>query len=320
MVVYIDLIFLMNLVIDGSLLWVTAWMRKLKVKKWRAAAAAVIGALYVLMMFLPQLSFLYTFLTKFLFSVIMLWVAFGFGSLQNYLRNMGAFYIVNFVAAGGILGIHYLLQSSGEVWSGIWYTTTGGASFEIKIGALFILVVFALVLLWFKSVQSSRQRQLRLSTYLGEVMVLIGEVEVNCTGLIDTGNQLTDPLTRMPVMVMEASLWEDFLPDSWAGKISSSGADNLIMELSEDSGFPWRERLRLVPYRGINKGSQFMIALKPDKVTVVVGDKRTTTSRVLVGLDGGKLSSEGAYKAIIHPALTEETGESDQASATANAI
>ncbi|WP_433946148.1 sigma-E processing peptidase SpoIIGA [Paenibacillus sp. SN-8-1] len=320
MVVYIDLIFLMNLVIDGSLLWVTAWMRKLKVKKWRTAAAAVIGALYVLMMFLPQLSFLYTFLTKFLFSVIMLWVAFGFGSLQNYLRNMGAFYIVNFVAAGGILGIHYLLQSSGEVWSGIWYTTTGGAGFEIKLGALFILVVFAVVLLWFKSVQSSRQRQQRLNTYLGEVTVRIEEVEVSCTGLIDTGNQLTDPLTRMPVMVMEASLWENFLPGGWAGKLSSGGADNLIMELSEDSAFPWRDRLRLVPYRGINKGSQFMIALKPDTVSVVIGDKRTTTSRVLIGLDGGRLSSEGAYKAIIHPQLTEETSESDQASAIANVI
>ncbi|RUT36372.1 sigma-E processing peptidase SpoIIGA [Paenibacillus zeisoli] len=320
MVVYIDLIFLMNLIIDGSLIWVTAWMRKLKVKKWRAAAAAVIGALYVLMMFLPQLSFLYTFLTKFLISVIMLWVAFGFGSLQNYLRNMGAFYIVNFVAAGGILGIHYLLQSSGEVWSGIWYTTSGGAGFEIKIGALFILVVFVLVLLWFKSVQSSRQRQLRLNAYLGEVTVRIGEVDVSCTGLIDTGNQLTDPLTRMPVMVMEASLWEDFLPESWAGKIGEDGADNLIMQLSDDNGFPWRDRLRLVPYRGINKGSQFMIALKPDWVTVTVVDKRTTTSRVLVGLDGGGLSSEGAYKAIIHPALLEETVASDKASAAANAI
>lgn len=317
MVVYIDLIFLMNLIIDGSLLMVTAWMRKLKMRMWRVAAAAVIGALYVLMMFLPQLSFLYTFLTKFLFSVVMLWVAFGFGSLQNYLRNMGIFYIVNFVAAGGILGVHYLMQSSSQVWSGIWYTATGGASFELKIGAVFTLVVFFVVLVWFKLVQSARHRQLRLHSYLGSVTVNIGEESVSCIGLIDTGNQLTDPLTRMPVMVMEAALWDKFLPDGWASRISSGGADNLIMELSEDDNFPWRERLRLVPYRGINRGSQFMLALKPDAVTVSVEDKTTVTSRVLVGLDGGKLSSEGAYQAIIHPALTEETCVSDQASANA---
>lgn len=318
MVVYIDLIFLMNLIIDAALLGVTAWMRKLRIRVWRLAAAAGIGAAYVLMMFLPQLSFLYTFLTKFLFSVVMLFVAFGFGSLQTYLRNMGAFYIVNFVAAGGILGVHYLLQTSGEVWNGMWYSATGGASFELKIGAVFVLVVFFGVLIGFRLVQASRQKQIQLSSYLGEVTVRIGEQSVTCTGLVDTGNQLTDPLTRMPVMVMETSLWDEYLPEGWAAKIRSGGADNLIMELSGDDRFPWRERLRLVPYRGINKGSQFMIALKPDEVQVKVAGQLTSSHRVLVGFDAGKLSSEGAYQAIIHPALTEHGSDGDKA--TVNVI
>ncbi|MBP1999230.1 stage II sporulation protein GA (sporulation sigma-E factor processing peptidase) [Paenibacillus shirakamiensis] len=317
MVVYIDLIFLMNLLIDGSLLIVTAWMRKLKPRKWRITASAGIGALYVLMMFLPQLSFMYTFLTKSLFSIVMLWIAFGFGSLQHYLRNMGAFYMVNFVAAGGIIGIHYFLQSSSEIWNGMLYTSTGGIHFDIKIGAFFIIVVFFVVLFWFRSVQSSKKRQERLVSFLGEVKVSIGEASIACTGLLDTGNQLTDPLTRMPVMVMEASLWETYLPPSWAERLSSEGADNLIMELSEDDRFPWRERLRLVPYRGINKGTQFMLALKPDEVSVQMNGMESRCTRVLVGLDGGRLSAEGAYQAIIHPALTEESESIDKNSANA---
>lgn len=307
MVVYLDLIFLMNLLIDGSLLAVTAWMRKRKVVIWRLVLSAMIGASYVVMMFLPELSFLFTFLVKFLFSLMMLWVAFGFGSLQNYLRNLGAFYVVNFAAAGGILGFHYLLQNSGELWNGIWYSRSGGLEFSLRIGSLFTLIAFFAVLLWFRLVWASKRRQERLTSYLAELKVRIEGTEVVCTGLIDTGNQLTDPLSRLPVMVMEASLWSAYLPDNISGTGAVNQADNLIIEWTEDESFPWRDRLRLVPFRGVNKGSQFMLALKPDEVTVVMDGREIRSSRVLIGLDGGRLSAEGAYRAIIHPAITEDT-------------
>lgn len=307
MVVYIDLIFMMNLLIDGSLLLVTAWMRKQKVVIWRLMASASLGAAYVLMMFLPELSFLFTFLVKFLFSVFMLWIAFGYGSLQSYLRNMGAFYIVNFATAGGILGFHYLLQNSGEVWSGIWYSASGGLGFSLEIGSLFTLIVFFIVLLWFKLVMTSRRKLEKMATFYAEVSVTIQDTEIRCMGLIDTGNQLTDPLSRMPVMVMEASLWREHLPHSVGTTWATERADNLILEWTEDETFRWRDRLRLVPYRGINKGTQFMIALKPDEVKVIMDGYEVRTSRVLIGLDGGTLSSENTYRAIIHPSLTDRT-------------
>ncbi|GAA0135880.1 sigma-E processing peptidase SpoIIGA [Paenibacillus sp. YSY-4.3] len=305
MVVYIDLIFLMNLLIDASLLLMTAWIRKQRVRAWRITASAAVGAAYVLMMFLPELTFLFTFLVKFLFSVIMLWIAFGYASLQNYLRNMGAFYMVNFAAAGGILGIHYLLQNSGEVWSGIWYSASGGLGFSLEVGSIFTIVVFFIVVLWFKAVVSSRRTVERVESCLAEVQVRIDETTVRCTGLVDTGNQLKDPLTRWPVMVMEASLWDQMLPDSFLRGLAAEQADNLIMEWSDEDLFPWRDRLRLVPYRGINKGSQFMIALKPDEVSIIREGRTITSSKVLIGLDGGRLSTESAYRAIIHPVLLE---------------
>ncbi|MEC0090166.1 sigma-E processing peptidase SpoIIGA [Paenibacillus macquariensis] len=306
MVVYIDLIFITNLLIDGTLLWLTGWMRKIKTPWWRISLSALLGALYVIMMFVPGLTFMYTFLIKFGLSLIMLWIAFGFGSLQHYMRNMGAFYIINFAAAGGIIGIHYLLQNSSDLWSGIWYTTSGGLSFELKIGFWFMLIVFIIVVFWFKIVQSSKRKLDNRHVYFAEVKVNIGSEQVKCTGLLDTGNQLCDPLTRIPVMVMEASLWGDHLPASWRDKLAEGDADKLVMELGDESSFAWQDRLRLVPYRGVNRGSAFMLALKPDSVEICMDGKTTTSTRVLVGLDGGTLSSEKAYRAIIHPDLIHD--------------
>lgn len=305
LVVYIDLIFATNLVIDGVLLWLTGWLVKLKVSWWRMGIASVVGALYVVMMFVPELSFMYTFLIKFGLSVLMLWIAFGFGSLQRYLRTMGAFYIINFAAAGGIVGIHYLLQSSGEIWNGILFTAAGGHAYRLKIGTWFVLAMLPLVLLCFKLLQASRRKREQLESYIGEVSVVIDGKTVNCPGLLDTGNRLSDPLTRIPVMVMEASLWETELPASWKGKLTQGSADQLLLQ-TDGQSFAWQDRMRLVPYRGVNRGSAFMLAIKPDLVTIKLGADTFCSKRVLIGLDGGTLSGDGAYRAIIHPDLTEQ--------------
>lgn len=304
LVVYIDLIFAANLLIDGVLLWLTGWLVKMKVSWWRLILSAVVGALYVVMMFVPELSFLYTFLIKFSLSVIMLWIAFGFRSLQSYLRVLGAFYIINFAAAGGIVGVHYLLQNTGDIWNGILFTSTGGQAYRLKIGFWFVLAILPLVLLVFKLTHASRVRREQLETYIGEVSVEISGVTVTCSGLLDTGNRLSDPLTRTPVMVMEASLWEDHLPDTWRGRLTQDGVDRLLLE-TDGQSFAWQDRMRLVPYRGINRGAAFMLALKPDLVMIKLGEETFYNKRVLIGLDGGTLSGDGAYRAVIHPDLAQ---------------
>ncbi|WP_438351613.1 sigma-E processing peptidase SpoIIGA [Paenibacillus sp. FA6] len=320
MVVYIDLIFIVNLLIDATVLWLTGWMRKLKVPWWRIILSALLGALYVIMMFVPELTFMYTFLIKFGLSLMMLWIAFGFGSLQQYLRNIGSFYMINFAAAGGIIGVHYLLQNTGDIWDGIWFTTSGGLAFEWKIGFWFTIIMFFIVIYWFKIVQSSKRKFDSRQVYLAEVRVVIAGQQVSCTGLLDTGNQLCDPLTRVPVMVMEASLWEDHLPESWKGKLADGEADKLIMELGHESNYIWQDRLRLVPYRGVNRGAAFMLALKPDLVEVSMNGIVSNTSRVLIGLDGGTLSSERAYRAIIHPDLIQEENKATNQAVVPNHI
>ncbi len=256
------------------------------------------------MMFAPALSFLYTFILKFTLSLLMLWTAFGFGSLQHYVRNIAAFYGVNFAAAGGVLGLHYLLQSSGELWEGIWFTRTGGLGFELKNSLVFVFIAIAAALYVYRSTWSGRKRVDRTQSHLAVVSVVIDGLERTCTGLVDTGNQLYDPLTRTPVMVMEAAIWQAELPPSWIARIRASEVDQLIAGLDEEDS-PWRDRLRLVPYRGINRGTQFMLALKPDQVRIEQDGACYVAVKVLIGLDGGKLVSDGTYQAIVHPSLLE---------------
>lgn len=293
--------------IDAAVLGTTAWTRSVKVKPWRILLAALLGASYVMFMFVPSMSFLFTFLIKLIMSILMIYITFGFGSLQAFLRNFGAFYCINFAAAGGILGVHYLWQSSSELWEGMLFSRSGGVTFQFQVGLIFTIVFFLIAILLYRVVYASKKQREEMTTYLAEVSVWIDNEISSCIGLIDTGNHLYDPLTRTPVMIMEVEAWKEHLPETWIKRIQRSETEELLTSLGAEE-FHWQDRIRLVPYRGVNRGTQFMIALKPDKVIITYNQTTIEASKVLIGLDGGKLSADGSYHAIIHPKLMNPVG------------
>lgn len=303
-VVYLDLIFLFNFAADGMVLLATAWTRKLKVRYWRIAAAAAIGAGYVVMMLFPELSFFFIFSVKVLFSVVMVAVAFGFGKLSLFLRNLAAFYLVNFAIAGGVFGLHYFFMPYADVMNGILRTYTGGLLYSLQVGVGFIVLTFVFMVWLFVRVFLGAKQREAVAAHTAPVEVRVEDFVLNCTGLVDTGNQLYDPLTKTPVMIVEASLWKDKLPAAWIKRIQSSDVETIVAAMGNES-FIWQDRLRVVPYRGVNRSTQFMLALKPDEVKVIHGNQTIATGKVLIGFDGGTLSSDGSYQAIIHPMLLQ---------------
>ncbi len=304
MIVYVDIVLLTNFILDAALLLTTASVRRIRPNVWRLAASSALGASYALFMFLPSMSVFYTFLVKCLFSVLMIMTAFGFKTVQRFAGTLLTFYGVNAAAAGTVMALHYLTQSSNEVWSGIVFSQTGSFHYTLGISLWFVVLAGGVGIAVYRAVHAGAKRKEVRETFLAEVDVEIDGESCRCTGLIDTGNHLYDPLTRTPVMVVEAAQWSDVLPESWMNRIKRSEVDQLVAGIGEDS-FIWQDRLRLIPYRGVNRGTQFMLALKPDKVVIVRNETEIVNEKVLVGLDGGKLCADGSYQAIIHPTLAE---------------
>lgn len=302
MTVYVDLIFLFNFVIDGILLLTTAWTRRLEIKRVRLVASAAVGASYTVFMLFPGLSALYTFAAKLAFSALMLLIAFRYRGWVPFLKTMGAFYLINFAAGGGILGLHYFLLPSLEIWDGIGFTRSGGLHFSVQIHLAVIIVGLISALFFYVRLSRSQQRQNELTEYLADIRIVIEDFTISCKGLIDTGNRLYDPLTKTPVMVTQISIWGDRFPLQWLKKIQRAEAEQIVTTMEHDD-FIWADRLRLIPYRGVNNGTRFMLALKPDQVTVAHQGREINSHRVLIGLDTGQLSPEGSYEAIIHPEL-----------------
>lgn len=312
MILYADIVFLTNWAADSVILLTTARIRRQRPSHGRVALSAALGAVYAAAMFAADVPMLYSFGAKLAVSALMVTLVFGFGSLPCWMRHMGTFFVVNFAAVGGVIGLAFMWRVAAP-WNGaVALADEGGLLLEWRLQLGILAIFFAFSIWLYRGMAASKRNLDRLSSLLAHVRVVIGNESRTCRGLVDTGNRLYEPLTRIPVMIMEADLWRDHLPHDWPVRLQTESADLLVGELDgrPDEHFPWRDRLRMVPYRGVNGGFRLLLAIRPDAVEISMPDGRTVReTRVLIGLDGGHLSSDGAYRAIVHPDLTDSEAE-----------
>jgi stage II sporulation protein GA (sporulation sigma-E factor processing peptidase) len=302
MYLYLDLIWLLNFFIDYLLLWMTGQFRNIKVKKWRLGVASFIGSTYVLFLFFPPLQSLYTFLVKMILSFVIVLVAFGYGNVQKFMKSFLMFYFVSFITGGGMLAVHFLMQSNHQILNGMVVTQSAGYG---GISWLFVLIGFPLMY-WFSK---SRWRQMETTKVkadiLTKVYIQINDQTIECTGLIDTGNQLYEPMTRTPVMMVEASCLVGIIPPSIFNKIREQQDMSQFHLDDVNEEVDWINRIRIVPYRGVRQSMELMVALKPDQVEIKQENRRYLTKKVLIGVNHHTLSNDGQFQAIVHPALLQ---------------
>ncbi|RKP55276.1 sigma-E processing peptidase SpoIIGA [Cohnella endophytica] len=308
MVVYVDLVFFDNLAVDAAVLLATAKVRHLRPPRKRLFSAASLGALYAAAMFMADIPYLYSFWVKVLVSLLMVLLTFGYGDPKLYLRNFGTFYLVNFATLGGVIGISFLLRSFDSPWD-VMKTASDGAIFLKWQMQLVIYVIAFLLSLWlYRSTSETRAKRQELEQLFWDIEIRVEDGCWPVKGLLDTGNRLYEPLTRIPVMILEASVWKEQLPSGWSERLKSVAPDVLLTEMDASSSEyeSWSKRFRLIPYRTVNGGTRLMLAVKPDLVLLSrEGHPPLQVSRVLIGLDGGTLSSEGTYRAIVHPDMAQ---------------
>jgi stage II sporulation protein GA (sporulation sigma-E factor processing peptidase) len=309
MTVYVDLVFFTNFAVDGTVLLATAKVRHLRPPRSRLFASALLGAFYAAAMFWAHVPYLYSFGAKVLISILMVLLSYGYGGPLQFIRNFGAFYLVNFATLGGVIGSAYLLRSADSPWGGMTYTSDGGLLLEWQMQLGLFMVTFLLSVWLFRSTSETRTKRKELEQLFWDIEIKVDEGYWKLKALLDTGNRLYEPLTRIPVMIMEASVWREELPPGWCERLKGESPDLLITEMDSrvSERYPWGNRLRLVPYRAVNGNTRLMLAVKPDAVVLSrEGHPPHEVKRILIGLDGGILSSEGTYRAIVHPDMAAQ--------------
>lgn len=95
----------------------------------------------------------------------------------------------------------------------------------------------------------------------------------------DTGNQLTEPLTGVPVSIMEKETAYSLLGENWES----------------------RRGFYLIPYHSLGTRKSWMRGVALDALEVVTDGKTITVEHPVFAIYDGKVSSTGSYQVILHP-------------------
>jgi stage II sporulation protein GA (sporulation sigma-E factor processing peptidase) len=195
---------------------------------------------------------------------------------------------------GGMLGVHYLFNVN-------WMKTQSNFEMGDPISWLFVVVGFPIA--YYFSKQRMENIEVRNVHYdqLVDVTVSVGDVTLTTVGLIDSGNQLHDPITRAPVLIMDIKSCKGKLPESFLTRINNPGTIGFENEGSQNC--TWEHRMKIIPYRAVGSNEQFLIAIKPDKLTIKHDGENYLVSKGLVAFSTTTLSSENEYGCIVHPKM-----------------
>lgn len=281
-VVYIDSLFLLNLVVNYLLLLSAARLAGEIIRRPRLGLGAGLGALYAALVFFPGMGFLLHPLCKLGAAVVMLLCAFG-GS-RRLLRVTLIFFGVSAAFGGGIFAIELLGGRGLSLKNGIFYS-----SMDLRLILLSAAVCYVVLSLVFRSTGRHAGRGGELTP---AVLTLKGR-RVALTALVDTGNTLTDPVTNRPVMVAEGEKLARLFPEGEAPAMED--LRDPVAGLERLSGGAAKGRYRLLPYQAVGVECGLLLALRLDGAKV----GETEYGGILVALSPNRLSDGGGYSALI---------------------
>ncbi|TMW73133.1 sigma-E processing peptidase SpoIIGA [Alteribacter natronophilus] len=304
MTLYLDVIWLLNFLVDWMLLALTALALKRGVTKKRLAGGAFIASLYLFLLFSPAAHIAASPLFKIVYSAVIVWSTFGFKGFKPFCKAWMMFYFVSFMTGGGLIAAHAFFSTEILIINDTFATRLNG--FGSPASWLFVVLGFPAV--WYfsrKSIGGIETAKIRFDQIM-KVRIRTRGIDLELKGFVDSGNQLKDPISSRPVMIIDMTKLKDSFPDELV-QFTEKGTESITDFRSAEE-----YAMTLVPYRTVAGGHQFLWCLKPDLVTVFPdGEKEAfDCTRVLIGLSYSPLSSLGDYECILHPGMFQERKQS----------
>ena len=120
--------------------------------------------------------------------------------------------------------------------------------------------------------------------------------------IIDTGNFLKEPITKIPVAVVEKDILKGVIPEEILNNLSN------IIEGKEIALGEYLSKIRLIPFMSLGKENGMLIGIKADGLAINTQDDVLFIKNIIIGIYDGSLSKTGKYKALIGLELLENKG------------
>lgn len=281
-IVYADLTFVINFVMDFCILWATGKLSGIKISYPRLFVASTLGGIYAVGYLFAEMAFLYSLPMKVIFSALIIILGLWPRNWSNFKKALLYFYGISFLVAGATIATSFLFHSNQYTFSFSYMWLLGGIFCALLIG-----------------IYGEKYLSQRIIPNLLKFRVHLKFAGLSCEGegFLDTGNGLRDPLTNKPVLVAEYNLIRTCLPEDIKRVMDNSiSEEEMLDQLIRSS---WATRLRLIPFTSIGKRNGLLIGIRADEVKLNNGNNTILHKNIIVGIYLDKISNEGSYQMLI---------------------
>ena len=277
MTVYLDRVFLLNLMVDYLLLLAAAEFCGRVLRRWRFFLCAALGALYAVAVFLPRCHWLSYPIVRCLVGVVLPFAAY-FGEAHRY-RLVAVFFLLSAGLAGVLMALGLMAGNPTSILQKVYYANI---SWPVLIGSTGSFIVLLRLFLG----QTGRHERGELM----EINVSLNGSVQTITALYDTGHTLRDPVSGKAVLIAEqqAFSWTKDVADILNEKIP---AEEKMVRLHTCGTLL---RFSLLPYKAIGTSCGLLLAVKSDYL-LVDGRRYEGT---LVALWEGEIADGTGYQAL----------------------
>lgn len=263
-VIYVDLLFVINFFVTFFLLLITSKISKKDYSVLRFILASALGGLYSLIILVDDMNELLLLGTKIAACLLIVFAAFKFTRLKNYCFTVLLFLAANFIVLGVVVGAYFLFGSERiAVHNSVIYFDIGARGIIISAFCAYVI-----------SCAAVRLYNRRLSSE--ELFTLVIEnngSSVTMFALSDTGNKLREPFSDSPVIVVDESLCRPLVDE---------------------------KRVRAIPASTVNGGG-ILMAFKPDKIILKSSKGREVIENAYVALSDD--IKDDKYSAVLNPEI-----------------
>ena len=252
---YIDVLFLVNFMMDYLLLLLVRKMLKCTATHGNICLGALIGSVMtcvIVVLPIPYAIFKFV-MFHMIVNTFMIRAGLKIKNIKEFAKAYILLYIGGFLLGG-------LLQAVNQ------YVKVGSLFFAIAVGGYYLV---SKIWDFIVAIQKINQYQCKVDLYLNGKKCQI-------TGIIDTGNGLSDPISKQPVNILDRAVAREFLGNT---KMS---------------------QVRYIPYHSIGKKEGVLLAFKIDQMCVYK-EVPFWIKEPLIGVSEEMISAKGEYQMILNP-------------------
>ncbi len=287
MTIYIDLILIENIIMNYIIILTTSIICKEKIKYFRFILSSLLGAIYAVLQYISNIKIYNSETLKLLFAICMVYISFKAKNFKILLKQLLIFFLTSFCFGGAS---YYILHS--EIMKG----KILNLNIPIKAAILGGIIGFIILNISFNIFK----KKISKKDLIYDIEIEYKSNKKRIKVLLDTGNLLKDPLTNIPVIIIEKEKLKGILPKEILN--NSNFIDKSITYMDEEI----KSRCLIIPFKSIGKNNGIILGFRPDNIKIYENNI-ISKKKAIIGIYDGRISKSDLYSGLVGLNILENT-------------